>query len=591
VFELDGRIVAHRANLYSSLTTNNNFIKNNNNGGYMKVKKYLLVLTILVLSTALILSGCTPEATPDPDEGEGTNGETSTASGMFTYGFNGEPATLNPILSSDSISSGITNFVNDSLLKEDENLEIVGELAENWEVSDDGKTITFFLQDDVYWHDGEQLTADDVVFTMNMILDPKYTGVRASDLKYVEEIVALSDFEVQFKLSQVDVPMMEALAGAAMGIIPEHVFKDVPAEELREHQGSWNPIGTGPYKFVEYVSGQYTVLEANEDYWGEGPFIKTIMIKHFQDNQSVLSAFENGDIDYIAKIPVEDIDRLKENLSEEVTFVETPNNGYYYIGLKQNHKYLEDKSVRQALMYSLDRQTIIDTVFQGYGTVINSHSVPISWAHTDDVNEYPQDLEKAEQLFTEAGWTKGNDGFLYNEDGEKLEFTIVSMAGEEEKANVIAMVIEQWKNVGVDVDVEYYERSVLFNQYLDVGEFESYMWGWNLSNDPDSFNMFHSSQAKLNEAGEPDPNGTLKGFNDCEYINPEVDQLLEAGRKTYDTEERKVIYAQIQQILNEELPYIFLYTTNDVKAIYNNFENVIWSPLEPIDHHLWKIVE
>ncbi|MFP4457436.1 MAG: ABC transporter substrate-binding protein [Clostridia bacterium] len=553
------------------------------------MKKYLLVLTVLILTAALVLSGCSNGAVEDPEENP--NGEQTEATGMYTYGFNGEPATLNPILSSDAISSGITNFAYDSLLKEDENLEIVGELAENWEVSEDGKTITFYLQDDVNWHDGEQLTADDVVFTMNMILDPNYTGVLASDLKYVEKVVAVSDFEVEMKLSQMDAPIMEALASPAMGIIPEHVFKDVPADELREHPDSWSPMGTGPYKFVEYVSGQYTVFEANEEYWGEGPYIKTIMIKHFQDNQSVLSAFENGDIDYIARIPVEDIDRLKSSLANEVTFVEAPNNGYYYIGLKQNHKHLKDKNVRQALMYSLDRQSIIDTIFQGYGTIINSHSVPISWAHTDDVNEYPQDLDKAQELFEEAGYTKDDDGFLYNEDGEKLEFTIVSMSGEEEKANIIAMVIEQWKEAGADVDVEYYERSVLFNKYLDVGEFESYMWGWNLSNDPDSFNQFHSSQAKLNEDGEPDPNGVLKGFNDVEYINPEVDQLLEAGRQTYDIEERKEIYTEIQQILNEDLPYIFLYTTNDVKAMYNKVEDVVWSPLQPIDHHLWKISE
>ncbi len=551
------------------------------------MKKYLLVLTVLVLTATLAFSGCSNGAVESPEENP--NGAMTGASGMYTYGFNGEPTTLIPILSSDAISSGITNFVNDSLLKENENLEIVGELAEDWEVSEDGKTLTFYLQDDVSWHDGEKFTADDVVFTMNMILDPNYTGVISSDLKYVEEIVAVNDYEVEIHLLQIDVPIMEALAAPAMGIIPEHVFKDVPAEDLAKSEGNWNPIGTGPYKFVEYASGQHTILEANEDYWGEGPYIETIKINHYQDSQSVLSAFENGDIDYIAKIPVEDIDRLKNNLADEVTFVEAPNNGYYYIGLKQNHEHLEDKNVRQALMYSLDRQTIIDTVFQGYGTIINSHSVPISWAHTDDVNEYPQDLSKAEELFTEAGYTKGEDGFLYNDDGEKLEFTIVSMAGEEEKANIIAMVIEQWKAAGADVDVEYYERSVLFTQYLDVGEFESYMWGWNLSNDPDSFNQFHSSQAKLNEDGEPDPNGVLKGFNDVEYINPEVDQLLEAGRQTYDVEERKEIYAEIQQILNEDLPYIFLYTTNDVQAMHNDIEDVIWSPLNPIDHHLWKI--
>lgn len=550
------------------------------------MKKYLSILTVLILTTALMITGCTNDASEDPN-GSG-NGSYSS---MYTYGFNGEPATLNPILSSDSISSGITNLIFDSLLTENKDLEIVGELAKDWKISEDGKIITFYLQDDVLWHDGEQLTADDVVFTMDMVLDPKYTGVRASDLKFVEEVVAVNDFEVEFHLSQIDVPIMEKIAGSALAIIPEHIFGDVLAEELREHSASWDPIGTGPYKYVEYVSGQYTVLEANENYWGEGPYIEKVMIKHFQDNQSLLSAFENGDIDYIAKIPVDDIDRLKNDLGDKVTFVETPNNGYYYIGIKQDHRYLKDKNVRQALMYSLNRQSIIDTVFQGYGTMINSHGVPFSWAFNADVKQYEQDLEKANQLFAEAGWTKADDGFLYNDKGEKFEFTMVSMAGEEEKANVIAMAIEQWKTVGANVNVEYYERSVLFNKYLDVGEFESYMWGWNLSNDPDSYNMFHSSQAKTNDAGEPDSNGTLKGFNDCQYINPEVDQLLVAGRQTYDVEERKEIYAQVQEILNDELPYLFLYTTNDVKAMYNKMEDVVWSPLEPIDVHLWKIKE
>jgi len=591
VFIIDGRTWAHRAGLYSSLATNTSVKNFNkiNDGGFFRMKKYLGVLVVLILATAVVFSGCSNGATPDPVNGGNGEDAGPVVGGMYTYGFSGEPATLNPILSSDAISSGITNFINDSLIKTDENLEFAPELAHDWEVSEDGLVLTFYLRDNVEWHDGVKFTAEDVKFTFDMVMDPGYTGVRASDLKFVDHVEVVNDYEVAIHLTQVDVPIMQRLAGAALGIIPKHIFGEVEASALREHKNSWDPIGTGPYKFAEYQSGRHVVLTANENYWGEGPYIETIMIRLYQDSQTLLSAFENGDIDFINRIPVEDIDRIKATMSDDVTFIETPNNGYYYIGLKQNHKYLSDKNVRQALMYALDRQSIIDVVFQGYGTVINSHSVPFSWAHNEDVIEYSLDQAKAEELFNEAGWTKDADGFLKNADGEKLEFVIVSMAGEEDKANVIAMAIEQWKEVGVDAKVEYYERSVLFNQYLDVGHFESYMWGWNLSVDPDSFNMFHSSQAKLNEAGEPDPNGTLVGFNDVEFISAEADALLEAGRATYDMDERIQIYGELQQLLNEELPYIFLYTTNDVKAMYNKVQNAVWSPLEPIDHHLWYI--
>ncbi len=544
------------------------------------MKKFAILITIL----ALLVSGCgKPEETaPAP---------VTPVESIYTYGFSGEPATLNPILSSDSHSGTMVNFMFDSLLKLNDKLELEGELATSYETSEDGKVITFHLRDDVKFHDGEPLTAADVAYTMNAIKHPDYSGVRANVLKYVTEVVAVSDYVVEFHLSQVDATILIGLAGSYMGILPEHIFKDIPIKDLREADASWNPIGTGPYKFVEYRPGRHTVLTANEDYWGEGPYIETIMIKHFQDTQAVLAAFENGDIDYIPTIPVEDIDRLKSEMADEAVFMELPNNGYYYVGLKQNHKILKDLKVRKALMYLLDRQLIVNTIFRGYGTVVDSNNVPFSWAYSDDIIKYTQDIPKAEQLLAEAGWKKNDAGIMVNAKGEPLEFTMVSMSGDEEKANIIAMIEEQWKKAGITVNVEFYERSVLFNKYLDVGEFESYMWGWNLSVDPDCYNMFHSSMGKVNEKGEPDPNGVLKGFNDVEYINAEVDALLEAGRKTYDTEERKAIYGRIQQILNEELPYIFLYTTNSVHGMSKKFDNVIWSPLSPIDHHLWKMAQ
>ena len=544
--------------------------------------KKLSTIAILLLVLAMAAAGCTPAAEPDtPDPGDSTT--EPVFGGTYTYGIAGEPTTLNPMFSTDSITSGITDLVYESLLKTNENLELEGEIADSWTISDDGLLITFNLKDDVYFTDGVQLTSKDVKFTYDTIMDPDYSGVRARDVKYVTEVVAPSDFVVEFHLSQVDVPMMYTLAYSTHGIIPEHIFGSTPVIDLKEHVNSWEPIGSGPYKLTEYQPGQYIVLDANTDYHGEGPYIETVMIKIYQDNQVLLAAFENGDIDYIDTIPVDDIDHVETVLADQATFVEAPLNGYFYIGLKQNHPILGDLKVRQAMMYSLDRQSIIDTVFKGYGTMVNTHSVPFSWAYNNDINQYPQNIELAISLLEEAGWdTVGDDGIRTNANGDQFSFVLVSMTGQEEKANVIAMVKEQWKAVGIDMQVEYYERSVLFSQYLDVGKFEAYMWGWNLSLDPDCYITFHSDAAL-------DENGVLQGFNDVEYKNAEVDQLLEEGRLTFDTEERKVIYGQIYQILNEELPYIFLYTTNNVKGMSNKMKDVVWSPLFPIDINKWYI--
>ena len=534
-------------------------------------------LAVILLIVSLITAGCNSAAFSNDPTGTGLFG------GRYVYGIAGEPTTLNPIYSTDSNTSGITNMIYDSLLSIDENLEVAGELADSWNISQDGKVITFNLKQNVKWHDGEEFNSEDVKFTYDVVMHPDYSGVRAKDLKYVEKVVAPNEHVIELHLSQIDVPLLTKLAGSGLGIIPKHVFSDTPVKDLKEHDSSWEPVGTGPYKFVEYAPGQHTVLTANTDYHGEGPYIETVMVKTYQDNQVLLAAFENGDVDYIEEIPVNDIDHVQNVLGDSAVFKEAPHNGYYYIGLKQNHPILGDLKVRQALMYALDRETIINTVFQGYGTVINSHSVPFSWAYSDDVTDYQQHAEKAVSLLEEAGWDQLNsEGIRLNSQGEKLSFVMVSASGNEDKANVIALVTEQWKAVGVEVVVEYYERSVLFSKYLDVGKFEAYMWGWNLSLDPDCYLQFHT------ESGL-DENGVLQGFNDVEYSNQQVDQLLVAGRLTYDQQERQDIYAQIQKILNQELPYVFLYTTNRVKGMSNKVKNVVWSPLEPIQINKWHI--
>ncbi len=543
------------------------------------MKKYSIVL-IMTLILALLIAGCTPSVTGPADETDPID-----LSQMYRIGSISEPTTFCPIFSTDARSSFIINLMFDSLLDTDENLELIGQIAETWEVSDDGLELTFFLRDDVYWHDGEQLKADDVAFTYNILLHDDYTGVRKEVVKHVDSVEAVNDFEFKIYMNQVDAPLMFATAASSTAIMPKHIFHDTPIKEMKEHENSWDPIGSGPYKFKEYTAGQRIVLEANEEYYGGSPAIKGIIEKIYQDIQVMLAAFENDDIDHFADIPKDDIERLQEQLGDRINFKRTTNLAYDYIGLKQNHPIFKDKMVRQAMKYALDRPNIIDTIFRGYGTMVNSHGIPFQWSYSPDVNPYHQDVDLAVSMLEDAGWdTVGDDGIRLNEQGDRFEFTLVTGTGDEERSNILAMIKEQWKAVGIDMTVEEMETSVLFEQYLDAFEFEAYNWGWNLGLDPDATNFFHSDSGR-NEDGIP------QGFNDVEIYNAELDQLLNAGRATYDLEERKEIYHQLQEVLNEELPYIWLHTTDDMEGMNKRIKDVVWSPIEPIWIHKWSIEE
>ena len=296
----------------------------------------------------------------------------------------------------------------------------------------------------------------------------------------------------------------------------------------------------------------------------------------------MLAALEKGDIDYMDSIPVDDIDRMKQQYAGTFDFKEIPMNGYRYIGLKQTHPILKDLKVRQALMYGLNRQQIVDDLLQGYATVMNANIPPVSWAYADEeLNPYPYDPAKAEALLQEAGWIKGPDG-ICEKDGMRLSFTVVARTGNKEEEGVLLLAQEDWNKIGVEMKPEFIEYSVLLEQYLDVAKFEAYLLGWSLGVDPDCYLFFHS-ECGVNEEGQ------LVGFNDVEFKNEELDRLLEEGRKELDQEKRKEIYKEVQAIVNDQLPYVFLYSRNNVQAMNKRIQGVVWSKLGPMYPEKWYI--
>lgn len=525
------------------------------------MKKILLTLVIVALA-ATALVGCTPKTPDTPPPPPPPTGPS--VGGTITFSIGGDPNTLNPILSTDAMSGTVIMQIHSGLVRANENLEFVGDLAKDWTVSSDNLTLTFNLRDNVTWHDGTPFTAHDVKFTYDTVKHPDYTGVRRRDFQFVEEIIAEDDYTLVLKLTQPDASLISKLG---LGIIAKHIFEGHPVAELREHPASRSaPVGTGPYKLSEWVPGQYLVLERNANYFWDGdyPYLEKIIHRVYQDADATLAALEAGDIDYMGSIPVDSIEMIKAAHSNRLDFVTLKQNGYWYIGMKQDHPYFSDKNLRQALAYGLDRATMIDSLFLGYGTVMNADKPPISWAYNPNLFSYPYDKAKAVELLEAAGWTTvGSDGVRRNAAGERLSFELISASGDQTRTNMLEIIKNQWKEIGVEARIELYEISVYYDK-LDYGEFEIYQWGWNLGLDPDNYIFFHSSSG-FNEEG------VLQGFNDVGFSNAQVDALIEKARSTFDQEERRAAYWEIQEILNEELPYIFLYSRDSVAALKKEF--------------------
>ncbi len=546
----------------------------------MKISKHLPILALFLVLAIAVASCAGAVEPPDDDSDPGQPTDVPAVGGELVYGITGEPVILNPILATDTPSAFVNSRIYAGLVRADENLQMEPYVAHDWEYSDDGLEWTFYLRDDVYFHDGELLTAEDVVYTYMTILDPDYTGVRASSYAPVEEVVAEDDFTVRFSLHTPYAPLLSTLG---MGILPSHLYSDTPVAELRELDVNMEPVGSGPYTFKEWQSGQYVILERNPDFFLDGPFIETVNIRIYGDGQVVLAALEAGDIDLLGAIPPDDVDRITEEYADRLEFHNLQQNGYSYIGLKQTDPILSDVRVRQALMYGIDRQGIVDNILGGLGTVMNANIPGFSWVHNPNLNPYEYNPDTAIELLEDAGWTEvADDGIRMNAEGERLTITTVSGTGDTLREDVMLIAQQNLAEIGVELKPEFYEWSVLLNQYLDVAKFQSYLLSWSLSTDPDDFITFHSS-AGVNEDGQ------LAGFNDVEYSNPEVDELLERGRTTMDKNERQQIYFEVQEILNEELPYVFLFSRDVVAAVHKDVKGVVMTGIGSLYPERWYI--
>jgi len=518
------------------------------------------LMSILVITSLMVFVVMLPQAKAKPKNDGNPDG------GTMNYGEYGRAATLDPITSNDMISLRISELIFNGLVGIDEKQEIVPELAERVETSDDGLKYTFYLRKDVTWHpkEGEEpkpFTAEDVIFTYNVMMHPKTITSLKVRFEFIESATKIDDYTVEFTLKR---PILNALAKFSFKIIPKHGPEN--GEFLtREDPFVHKPIGTGPYMLRNITADHEVVLVANEDYFQGRPHINKLIAKPFADQNIMSQALMFNAIDMIVLVNPRDIPQIQG----DKRFVLQPYNAlsYSFFGYNMRNPLLADKRVRKAITHAVNRQEMLDSFFQGQGTIISGPYAPGSWAYNLDVQPLPYDPEKAMELLNEAGFTRGADGIM-EKDGEKLSFTLKVPIEKESEA--VKRVVLAFKNylgkIGVDIQAEFKEWLSWKEDVFRTHDFDVIFASWVFDDSADITSLFHSSEIGpwMNNFGA--------------YANPEVDSFIVESKLTLDHEKRRTIYRKLHSILADECPYTFLWTLTNYAAYHKRLRHVAIHP-------------
>lgn len=461
--------------------------------------------------------------------------------------------TFNPLTNKDKSIYYFNKLIYEGLFEFDSDLNIRNVLAENYMIYNNGQTIKIELRDDVLWHDGKKFTAFDVEFTIDEVRkksnDSIYGDIEL--LKNIKSIDIIDDytFEINFDKSYSNI-----LENLTLPIVPKHQFE--------KSNNITKPIGTGPYKFAEYSKLKYVKLESNSDWWKGKPYISEIIGKILSDSKLAMTSFEIGEIDLASNI---DIDWEKYAQDSNIKIYEFPTQQYEFIGFNFNNELFigeSGKAIRKAIFYGINRQLIVDRVYLGHGILTDSPIPPYSWIASDGDEIYEYNVIKAKKILEDAGWIDiDGDGIRENVAEKDLEIRLLTNSYNNLRKETAEIIMENLSNIGIKVipmfDTNKIEatQEMIDNQWEEVqsnislNKFDMVLLGWKLSNVPDLSFAFHSSQIE---------NGT----NFIAYNNKTIDNKLDEALLVSDRAEKKKIYAELESLLLEEVPYVSLFFKN-----------------------------
>jgi peptide/nickel transport system substrate-binding protein len=453
-----------------------------------------------------------------------------------------DPEDLNPLYYLDTAAPSVGSLVFNSLVTMSEKLEYVPELAQSWQVSQDGRVWSVSLRKGVRFHDGEELTSRDALFTFDAILDPATGSPLAPHYSMVDHVEVTGPYELRFTLKEPYAPFPYLLF---QEIVPAHLLEG--SEEMASFGRS--PVGSGPFRFESWEPGELT-LEANEGYFGGRPYLDRLVVKTYPDRARAWSALMAGEAQVVTDLDPEDY-RVLEGDSRFRTY------GYldvFYHTLLLNLKdpLLADPRLREALDLCLDRQDLIQSALEGWAEPVSGPFRPGTWPYDPEVPVTPCDRARAAAIFAELGFHDEDGDLILERQGRELALTILADRGDLVKEAVARRLKWQLLQGGVRAEVELLDPQALFEERLYPGRFQAALLQFNAGADPDKFLSFfwHSSRIGSTNLGS--------------YANPEVDRLIEQGRYTWEPEARKGIYHRIHRLIAADRPALFLY----VRRVY-----------------------
>ncbi len=520
----------------------------------------LNIARILPVFLALTIAACSPEEQHRAPAGSAA---AAPAYGdIMVEGSIGDASNLIPLLASDSTSHEIAGMIFNGLVKYDKDINVVGDLAESWDISKDGLVITFHLRKGVRWHDGRPFTAQDVLYTYQVTVDPKTPTAYAGDFLKVKKAEVLDDHTFR---ATYDKPFAPALMSWSVGILPKHLLagRDITTSPLGRH-----PVGTGPYKFREWVTGQKIVLVSNPDYFEGRPYIDGYVMRIIPDMATMFLELRANGIDRMGLTPLQYTRQTENNLfRNNYNKFRYLSFAYTYLGYNLLNPLFADKRVRQAIAYAVNREEIIDGILLGLGKPATGPYKPGTWAYNPNVRAYPCDPQKAKALLAEAGWRDANGDGILDKEGKAFEFEIITNQGNEIRSKTAEIIQRRLAEVGIRVKIRVVEWAAFVKDFINKRKFDATILGWTIPMDPDLYDVWHSSKTGPEE------------LNFISYKNTEADALIVKARETFDQELRKRCYDRIQEILAEEQPYLFLYVPDALPIIHARFREVEVAPL------------
>jgi peptide/nickel transport system substrate-binding protein len=506
--------------------------------------------------------------------------------GTLVEGWSSDLRTVNPLLVNDTPSVAFTALMFEPLIEiNPDTLEPVGVLAEAWEVSADGLRWTFYLRDGITWHDGERFSAYDVKFTYDLHLNPETGSSYTSDLSAkLASVEVMNTLTVRFHLRG---PLADfAVDVAVYPIIARHIWEEIPPAEIMRDPGSTGEdparvVGTGPFRFEAWVPGERANAVRYDDYWLGRPYLEEYVFKVIPDTDAGIAQLRTGEIDWLAGVPGSAVGELRD--LPDITLHEFPTLAFSFYGTNldpDRTTLFQDLEVRQAMLYAIDRQAIVDTIRFGYAQVAIGTMPTLSWAYNPSgiSQTYPYDPQRARELLDSAGWRPGTDG-VRAKDGQRLSFEMLGDAGNQTVAAMLTALQSYWAEVGIEMQPRLVTFQALVEAISGTHDFQAFLIGFSWGVSPDQGAMFECAAYD-------------GGFNVVRYCNPEVDRILAEARAEANQNRRFELYTEFQELVLTDLPIAVLDFPDSIAGVNARVHNVFPSAVnDRFNAETWWVEE